>query len=122
MKMSHAMTVAQGVGGMFGNRWIHSAAIRLADGKVYAGVRHYPVIMKLVKESIPTKDAVEGYILNTGEFIDKEKAVPLAAENGQLAQDYSFIKSLEASDLWDAFNVSFHRGHCGHGHGMGMFH
>ena len=76
------------------------------DGVVYslpAPNRHHHVIRLMVNEGVPlpvTKDAIQGFITNTGEFLDRKEAYKVVIENGQNVVELHHDYDLFSEDVW----------------------
>lgn len=115
---THAESIIAGVDDWYGPRWVHSAAI-LVDGKVYAGDRYWFISSKLRIQEIDTKDAKEGFLLNTGEFVNPVDALALVVGNEQGLMISRASTKLHPEDLWSMTplnqpQLGFHDHH----HGM----
>jgi hypothetical protein len=75
------------------------------DGITYqlpAPNRHGDVIVEMVKAGVPkpvTKDAIQGFISDTGEFLDRLEAFELVKLNGQNIHEL-YRPQLYSEDLW----------------------
>lgn len=75
------------------------------DGVIYsldAPNRHGDVIVKMVHMGVPkpvTKDAIQGFIADTGEFLDRHEAFDLVLQNGQNIHEL-YRPQLYSEDLW----------------------
>lgn len=61
------------------------AAIRLEDGTIIAGARHWDTVMcgVVYKIKVRTKDAEQGFINQWGVFLDRVEALVVAKASGQ---------------------------------------
>lgn len=76
------------------------------DGLVYsldAPNRHGDVIVKMVELGVPkpvTKDAIQGFISDTGEFLTRPEAHQMVKLNGQNIRPLLHGRDLFSEDLW----------------------
>lgn len=64
--------------------------------------RHGDVIVKMAMAGVPkpvTNGAIQGFVLENGEFIDRVEGLELAKENGQYKPKYE-RNQLYSEDLW----------------------
>lgn len=60
---------------------IESAAIKTEDGEILTGTSHGNILMSCY---LPIgKNNQEGFVTDTGEFVDRQKAADIAFEAGQ---------------------------------------
>lgn len=88
-------------------RRVVAAALKLHDGRILVGVRHFDEIMR---SWLPSKhgDAVamikgheQGFVDNYYQFMDRTEAYNVAVEQNQLLTPFVGIKgSLCSEDLW----------------------
>ena len=84
---------------------IVGVAIKAEDGTVYSlskPNRHGAVIVKMVHEGCQkpvTKNAIQGFILDDGDFVDRSVGLEIAKKNGQYKPKYVRGK-LFSEDLW----------------------
>lgn len=75
------------------------------DGITYsldAPNRHRDVIVKMVQMGVPkpvTKDAIQGFISDTGKFLDRVEALKVVEANGQNIQEI-YRSQLYSEDIW----------------------
>jgi len=84
---------------------IQAAAIKAPDGTVYSVPqpgRHHNVIALMVEHGLPIPiKGVQGFITTEGRFVDREEALPIARENGQLkAYKHNPVSLLYSEDMW----------------------
>ena len=78
---------------------IVAAAIKL-DADVYSLVppaRHHDIIRMMVKEGLQPLSRGQGFLTNTGRFVDRVEAAQIAYTSGQTK---SLVKLLMSEDLW----------------------
>ncbi len=83
--------------------FITGAAIKYnKDNLVLTGMRHGdPIFLRAIlfgERSIIGQTCVDGFVLNTGRFVTRAEAVPIAIESGQIPSD--FKGTLYSEDLW----------------------
>lgn len=77
---------------------ITRAAVKIGD-KVYEGRRHSDCIKLAVSDGAArVYQDQQGFVLDTGEFIDRKTAAAIAIENGQAIKPVG--KILFSEDLW----------------------
>jgi len=74
---------------------IHQAAIQ-HNGIIYKGDRHKNIKMKMPKH-LGYAGAKEGFVTNTGIFVDRETAADLAYQCGQISEP---VEKLKSEHLW----------------------
>ena len=105
MKSWHDVIVA-GNNGEYGPRWIKAAAIRLPDGKILTHARHDLIIKdsreQRIKAGVTEKYDFtnQGFLLNTGEYINRKDAAILALSNGQITEKKYISDTLFSEELW----------------------
>jgi hypothetical protein len=73
-------------------------AALLKDGAIYTGKRHCDCIRKVVEATgIKPAGGVQGFVTDTGEFLDRKQAQKHALECGQLLKPKRILFS---EDLW----------------------
>ena len=80
---------------------IKEAAILGNDGKVYTGRNHGIIIQTYGKDGIfkYRKTSTQGFVTNTGEFVDRFEALKIAVEADQIEVKYSPKDRLLSEDL-----------------------
>ena len=81
---------------------IERAAVRVRD-RVYVGRRHGEAIHEAAKagEELPITQKMQGFVLDTGEFVTRIEARPIAIRCGQIFFHKSKIgKPLISEELW----------------------
>jgi hypothetical protein len=81
---------------------IKSAAI-IYKGTIYQGNSHCEIGLKMLKDKVckkpyPAGDA-QGFVTDTGEFVDRAKALIIAKENNQIIQKNGNQNILFSEDL-----------------------
>ena len=82
------------------------AAIRLEDGLVIAGMRHYDTIMRAVCTKLLLEygqaiwAAEQGFIDNQGRFLNRKTAYVVAMEAGQIPECALTGQDLFSEDLY----------------------
>lgn len=71
---------------------IESAAI-LKDGVVYTGWRHADVMKSMFAQKIRPAGAVQGFVTETGRFVDREIAATMAYIAGQIKTPKQELRS-----------------------------
>jgi hypothetical protein len=90
-----------------GKEYIERAAIKLKDGQIFTGAAHYQAVDEAVgKKLLAYEDEnladkyTDGFMTNTGRFVDRAEAAKIAQSVGQLAEHSESVqtrpKSLEA--------------------------
>jgi hypothetical protein len=74
---------------------IVKAAIKKGD-QVYTGSRHHLIIHEH-RGMFKTKDSVQGFITDTGEFLNRQQASEHAFNCGQIKEN---VGNLLSEDLW----------------------
>ncbi len=81
---------------------ITAAAIKI-DNNIYslpAPARHDDVRMMLKNKGIKSVTGLQGFITNTGRFVDREEAARLALASGQIKALKFQKNELFSEDLW----------------------
>lgn len=63
------------------------------NGIIYKGKRHKDIIMNAPKHLNIRQGGIEGFITNTGLFVDRKEAAELAFEFGQIPEPKTELKS-----------------------------
>jgi len=75
----------------------------LFEGTVYTGRRHHDVIRKIIQETGVKKvggQHPQGFVTDTGEFVDREQAAKIALECGQIEKLKYSSTLLFSEDLY----------------------
>ena len=84
---------------------IINSAIKDENGQVHVPYfedspgRHYHVIRRMAQEGYNPRRGTQGFVTNTGEFLDRSEAARLALENGQV-EELATPPYLFSEDLW----------------------
>lgn len=83
---------------------IIAAAIKAPDGSVVfvpRPGRHHDVIAKMINAGYhaPIR-GVQGFITDTGEFVDRKAAVPIAEAGKQIVKKHGPADTLFSEDMW----------------------
>lgn len=82
---------------------IVQAAIKFTDGKVYVGKRHHDCI-RIICEQTGAKrvgtGSVQGFVTDTGEFVDREQAAVIALACKQIERLKYSRTELFSEDLY----------------------
>ncbi len=73
------------------------------EGRVYEGHRHSEAIHNAAKagEATPITAKIQGFVLDTGEFVNRIEARPIAIRCGQLLFSKAKVgKPLISEELW----------------------
>lgn len=95
-----------GIEGKFGPRWIKAAAIQLPNGKILYHSRHHLIIQddvahqKKLGNTNKIDRSNQGFLLNTGQFLDRKQALELAISNGQITEKKYNQYNLFSEELW----------------------
>lgn len=88
-------------------RRVVAAAIKLKDGRILCGVRHFDEIMRSwlpseITEARPfIASAEQGFVDNRYQFMDRNEAWDVAVAANQLLPNYAGIEGhLFSEDLW----------------------
>ncbi len=68
----------------------------LKDGKIYTGHRHHNILNSAVPFGF-LKDGVQGFVTDSGKFLNREEAAKYAFDCGQINKE---TKTLYSEDLW----------------------
>jgi len=88
---------------------IDRAAIKHADGTVFTVPRpgrHHTVIAHMREQGKPFRDPkfqqrhVQGFVTDTGRFVDRKEACAIARAAGQLIRKTGGSKTLYSEDVW----------------------
>lgn len=77
-----------------------AAAIRLSDGRVVVGVRHYDELMQQWLPDTPDPKSVQGFVLNNYRFVTRDEAFEIAKRTGQILPGEGRHGTLYSEDLW----------------------
>lgn len=82
---------------------IIDAAI-LKDSTIYSGRRHF-IIINNADKGFFKENSIQGFITDSGEFLDREKALEHAYKSGQISKTLykerlKYSKELFSEDLW----------------------
>lgn len=80
-----------------------TASAILFEGKVYTGKRHHNVIRTIVDETGCKRvgtGSVQGFVTDTGEFLDREAGAIHALACGQITKLKFNSRQLFSEDLW----------------------
>lgn len=77
-----------------------AAAIKLSDGRVVVGVRHYDQLMRQWLPNEPDPEAVQGFVLSNYRFVTRAKAFEVAKKVGQIIEGRGLRGTLYSEDLW----------------------
>ena len=78
------------------------SAIRLDDGYIVLGARHFDKSMhdQLKRLGVKAPTAEQGFINQLGEFLTREKALDVAKEAGQILKKHPPCNKLFSEDLY----------------------
>lgn len=83
---------------------IVSAAIKLKDGRVYCGVRHFDELMRMHLEVLPRthlNDHEQGFVDNKYCFLSRQEAYKVALAANQVSDDKACCRgTLYSEDVW----------------------
>ncbi len=105
MKSYHNHLVA-GNSGQYGSTWIKAAAILVNNSRLLTGTRHALIIKddiqyrQLMGLTNKQNYSLQGFVLNDGSFVSRERARNIARQNGQLPIDWQ-SHTLFSEDLWN---------------------
>lgn len=83
-----------------------AAAVRLSNGLVICGVRHFDGLMRAVIEQLDgstaelVKGAIQGFVLSNYRFVDRDVAFKIANEAGQILEGEGRHGQLYSEDVW----------------------
>ena len=85
--------------------WIVSAAMKMDDGLVVTGIRHYSPEMRLVLRRIygdgyHLKVEDQGFVDQLGNYLTREEAWVIAKQNGQIRYEVSVPGTLFSENLY----------------------
>ena len=69
---------------------VHSAAVRLEDGRIFAGLRHrhaYDAGHAVVDDRLYVNKAEEGFLTEGGQFLNRMEAMELVLRTGQVKEE-----------------------------------
>ena len=77
-------------------------ASAIQKGKItYWGIRHSDCFHSMSTIGVDKLGAVQGFMTDSGEFLDRDEALAYAIEHGQIKDKKSLIGSvLTSEDLW----------------------
>ncbi len=86
---------------------IVGSAVKLSDGRVYSVPKpgrhgHVFVMFKEMRErgdGVPKEGQIQGFVTNTGRFVDRKEGAELALSNGQIKK-LNWPPDLYSEDLW----------------------
>lgn len=80
---------------------IIAAAIKL-DGKIFSVPkpgRHHDIIHKMVQDGVKPHAGIQGFVTQSGKFVDRQTGAKIAISNGQVSKLLS-PPELFSEDLW----------------------
>lgn len=79
---------------------IIKAAIKI-NQDVYTGIRHADIYEELYQLKIPTRNAIEGFLTDAGNFVDRYEAKKIAlAANQLIVPEEETYAALYSEDVW----------------------
>ena len=79
---------------------INAAIFNKASMKVYTDRRHHLIIQNNPGVDFKHKDSIQGFITDTGVFLDRQQAYDYAIKCGQLEERKIIGSVLTSEDLW----------------------
>lgn len=83
------------------DKLIDCAAIKMPDGRVWTGKRHHHCIHTIFQATgQKAVGGIQGFVTMAGRFVDREEAMKIAIEAGQVKHAPPFEATLFSEDLY----------------------